>query len=989
MNTNKIIEILQNIHTEDEPYVGKSISILARFAQEKLPVSLGFVVTTLGFNTFLDFSDLKKYYENSKKSENGHYKDLENAFDVVDVPSILSVELSKAYAKISGFSDAYVNMRALILQKNGQEISHRSFVVFDIRGEANILSSLKELYKTILFDNEDVVEKFFNGDLQIVMLVQKSQQSEASGIMFTTDIITQDSNKLAIEAVYGLESIVDFDPVIPDQYIYDKAKGEITEKHVTTQEYMAVRQVGHGNTKIQKVKISPAWQKRQKLDDKHILTLARTGVIIEEGMNEPQQVIWLFEAGKIWINFIESSQKIKLNINKDHSETLQQMIDEKVLNPSISDTNDDGTDVKFHIPDDVRVNKNVLVDLVLSNKEEDKTEEEHKSQNVEPEIISTSRDDVISSAESTSLNEQTIMSKNQDNQASTQVSKEPLLEGKAYAGDKAQGEVCFNPSICKSSDILVLKGDEDLPSDIKVSGFVIEDESDILAIRLHEYFAVPVITGVPLARKILKQGELIEMNGANGHVYETVPYSEQVGEIEMNFVTRNDNKIVDDTTVKIPVSDTESFTVHAQLPELEASPVVETENNADIHIDLPQIEDSSDAETITISSKKEKKDSPKKEVESEINLENDVTLEPLKDLEDTKAEEISRLLNLVQEDTDIVDLQEHTSEPVEGVSTDDQFNVWGKSLEKMITASKRVPTTTALEAIEQAIDDVVTINQSSKELSFDSDEVYISQAVHIDDTKEMDCPFVPTATKVYVSLIDEKLPTNFKNFDGLLFTSSYDQDIYLELLESVLESSDDKEVLAICPPYEKEALTKFLEAVHDLRNKRYRNLSLILPDYRNKKEIADTKRILSSIGLRRSSTFHVLANVSRAINVFRMAELEKSTVDGVYIDLFRLKMNMLGVERLTASTNYADGMKNMVNYINEMYSSQGKSILNITGFRNIQTILQQVLNMGFWAIGASLADANDIKNQISSIEKKKIIGLLSTEKKNTKKTRRK
>lgn len=365
MNLHKTVEILQNVEQTDLDYIGHSLSILAQFAQEKLPVSQGFIITTLGYHAFLDLSDLKKYFENSRKSDDTHYKSLQRAFDVAEIPHELEELIKESYTRISGFTEAYVNLRALVLDRHAKEIQHRSFVIFDTRGEEKLFKSLKTIYKNIIFDNPKIVDKFFNGELQVVVLVQKAQQSEASGVLFTTDVITKDENKLIIEAVYGLETLVNFDATVPDQYVYDKQRQEIVEKHISKQEFMIVRQGGNASA-IEKVPISETWQKRQKIDDKHIITIARTGKIIEEGIGEPQQVIWSYEGGKIWINFIESSKK--LSLESGTKTTLQQMVDEQVI--AFDGQQADGIDVNFHIPKEVSENKDIIFDFKLVNKKD-------------------------------------------------------------------------------------------------------------------------------------------------------------------------------------------------------------------------------------------------------------------------------------------------------------------------------------------------------------------------------------------------------------------------------------------------------------------------------------------------------------------------------------------------------------------------------------------------------------------------------------------
>lgn len=980
MNSNKVVEILQNIESTDQMIVGKSLSILSRFAKEKLPVSTGFILTTLGYHMFLDFSEIRKYYENSRKTDKRDLKSLKNAFDSIEFPKQYSAEIAKAYAKISGFTDAYVNLRALILDKKGNEISHRSFVMFDIRGEENILRNIKDLYKDVIFENEAITDKCFNGELQIVVLAQKALQSEASGVLFTTDVITKDPNRLVIEAVYGLESIVDQEAIVPDQYLFNKTTGEIDEKHIATQEFMAVRQVGGGTSSVQKVKISPAWQKRQKLDDKHILTLAKTGSIIEEGMQEPQQVIWSYEAGKVWINFIESTQK--MNFASNESPTLQELIDEEVFMPEQTaiidprNNDDNGTDVNVHIPEEVRATKNILVDLVLTDDEQSdemrslEINELHANTTVlgkesTDSQITKNTDIPEPSAVHTHLKVDEIEHHVQKTNGKKNISKEPLLEGKHFAGGESEGEVCFDPELCKPNSILVLIGDEDLSASIKVAGFIIEDESELLATRLNDYFNVPAITGVPLARKILKQGELIHINGNNGHIFETIPFSEQVGEIEMNFMTKK-NESIEGSHFSFPVDRHETMVIRTEIPS-ETNAISSKKNKQDeviIEYDTDKSESIENDLAIDLSVHEEKIETP------------NISIKPHASSEVSKKD-ISTLLNLVEEDSDIVefaiDTTEQENDEVQGISPQDQFNVWGKSLENIISASKSVEPLVAVEALEKVMNDRADILENSKEFTFDTEEQFIAQRIKAQvGDREFSSPYIPTATKVYVNIIDEKLPQGFKNFDGIVFSSSFDQEIYLELLEDTLVKAEEKEVLALCPPYEHEALIKFLENIYALRNKGYRNLSLILPDYRNKKEIAEVKKILSTLGMRRSSTFGIFANISRTINVFRIEEIDKTMVDGIYVDLFRLKMNMLGVEKLTASTRYVEGMKNMVEYIHSNLLIDGRTMLNVTGFAQTNKIIDHIFGYGFWGVGCSLGEADSVKKHLSLIEKKRI-----------------
>lgn len=342
---------LQEIPTNHREKVGQSILILSGFSKEKLPVSPGFVITTDVFN------DLVSHMTQTSNTE---FKNVEKNIIDYQFSKEIETNIKKCYAKISGFIESYVNLRALVIDHDGYEINHRSFVVYDIHGEKQIIHAIKTLYKEIIFDNKELSTKFFNKELNIVILVQKAQQAESSGILFTTDLITKASNRMVIEAVYGLEILIDNDPIIPDQYIYDKSNDKIIEKYISKQEYMVVRRGISSHYGNQKVPITLAWQQRQKLDDKHIFALAKIGIAIEEGLKTSQQISWSYEGGKIWINFIENSVKLEF---KNKKIRLQDLINEELV-----ELPTEGIDMNIHIPKEVVNSKAVTLDILLSDK---------------------------------------------------------------------------------------------------------------------------------------------------------------------------------------------------------------------------------------------------------------------------------------------------------------------------------------------------------------------------------------------------------------------------------------------------------------------------------------------------------------------------------------------------------------------------------------------------------------------------------------------
>jgi phosphohistidine swiveling domain-containing protein len=908
------IKFLHDITIEDQISIGKSISVLSRFLQERLSVPTGFVLSKYIFIKYLDLTSLRDYYKNSRKDKNIDH--LYDAFEATHLPDELRYLIGNYYSKISGFSDAFVNIRGIIIDSDSNEISHRTYQAYEVRGLSNVLNEIENLYKEIVIENKNAIEKFFSGELNIVILIQKSVQTEASGLMYTTDIITKDNSKLTIEALYGIEAGASLEGLVPDQYIFDKNSNKIVEKHISTQEKMIVRQTGSSKT-TQTIKISPAWQKRQKIDDKHINILAKTGLLIEEELNESQLVSWSFEAGKIWLTFVESLNKKSFSASNT-SKDMQIKINEQVSKIPMQNEEEMATNSE-------ESNKNILFDNYI-----------HK------EILNNEKEEM-----------QSIKS------ANANISKEPLLEGEFYIGEEIIGQITFDSENANINNILVLKGDEDISSNLKVAGFIIEESSELLAKRLNEYFQNTVITGVPLAMRILREGETMKIDGNTGRIYELINDTEEL-------TTETDFESKFSLNPPQLSQSVEMLPINSEEIDLDSNMQAQIEPKASV-AQVSFYED----DKVTI----EKTPLPQTNIviANKINFHNESVDKLLTLVNENSANEIKEVENAS------ADIQ---NEEVKGLNPNDQIRVWGDSLEKIIKASKKVETSSALEALEHVVDTAKDVIEESKEFAFDQDENYISQITHdLNPKKSKYIEFIPTATKVYVHIIDEVVDEELENYDGLVFTSTMEPEIFFQLLEQNIERANDKEIIVISPPYEEEALLKFFKTIHKIRSKGNRNISLILPDYRNKKELAEFKKLLSVAGLRRSSTFEIFANLSRTMNVFRSNELTSDIVDGSYIDLFRLKMNMLGVEKLTASTRYVEGMKNLVKFLHNNIELEGRSLINISGFAEPKKVLKDILNYKFWGIICDLYSADQTKKIISSIEQKAVENIFNTKKK--------
>jgi pyruvate,water dikinase len=128
--------------------------------------------------------------------------------------------------------------------------------------------------------------------------VQMMIDSEYSGIMFTIDPVSEDPNKLSIEAGYGFGEAIVSGSITPDRYVVDKEKIEIMDKEINDQPWKIIKA---GREGAKHVDVLSEKRKAQKLTDDQIIELAKIGLLIEKHYGKPQDTEFAIEKGKIYM----------------------------------------------------------------------------------------------------------------------------------------------------------------------------------------------------------------------------------------------------------------------------------------------------------------------------------------------------------------------------------------------------------------------------------------------------------------------------------------------------------------------------------------------------------------------------------------------------------------------------------------------------------------------------------------------------------------
>jgi pyruvate,water dikinase len=308
----KAIVWFNEVSKNDVPTVGGKGANLGEMTRAEIPVPPGFIVTANAYFDFLEKSGLKdKIRHQLKPLDTSNSKQLQQIAAEIKklimgaaMPPELAKEIGQAYTQMGG---GLVAVRSSATAEDLPEASfagqQRTFL--NVEGEKEVVAAVQECWAS-LFEPRAIFYRHHQGfdhfKVGIAVPVQKMIQSQASGVMFTLEPVTSDSDKIVIEAVYGLGEAIVSGEITPDLYVVDKDSLKILNSKTVVQESQLIKNpdASAKETNIW-VPLPTSAQSQQKLTDSEIIKLAWLGKQIEDHYRFPQDIEWAKEDNKIYI----------------------------------------------------------------------------------------------------------------------------------------------------------------------------------------------------------------------------------------------------------------------------------------------------------------------------------------------------------------------------------------------------------------------------------------------------------------------------------------------------------------------------------------------------------------------------------------------------------------------------------------------------------------------------------------------------------------
>ena len=289
----KYIKIIREVKKEDVSVVGGKGANLGELSNAGLPVPEGFCITGRTFDEYIRRNNFEI------QTASGSDK-LRASIAAGQIWSELDQEIAESYAALGQ------NMRVAVRSSaTAEDLPEASFAgqqetYLNVVGKEQLIDAIKKCYASLYSVRAVTYRKQTNFDavkVSLAVVIQKMVGSEISGVLFTADPVSQDPDRMMLNASWGLGEAIVSGKVTPDMYIYSKKQRRIVDKKLGDKDIY----IGYGTTGIEERKTSAEQKDCFCLSDKQALEVFGMGLNIEQHYGKPQDIEWAISNGKLYV----------------------------------------------------------------------------------------------------------------------------------------------------------------------------------------------------------------------------------------------------------------------------------------------------------------------------------------------------------------------------------------------------------------------------------------------------------------------------------------------------------------------------------------------------------------------------------------------------------------------------------------------------------------------------------------------------------------
>jgi len=364
MGNKKLLVWFEEVDKHDVGLVGGKGANLGEMVNAKFPIPYGFIVTSQAYFDFIKEAKLEKKIKNFLSTVNYNNQDelhqasihIKELIIKTPFPESLAHQVIKYYEFLNEreekiLTNDFVGVTKKTIHRvkhiyhpplvavrssaTAEDLPSASFAgqqetFLNIKGESHLLMKIRECWAS-LFTERAIFYRHNQGldhaKVGLAAVVQRMVESDKSGIAFSIDPVTNDKNKLVIEAIFGLGEFIVQGRVTPDHYEVDKKSMLILKKE---NHYQTSKMIKDGLVN-KEVKLAKKSGSVIKLSDEEITKLAFLVKDIEKHYYFPQDIEWAIKDDRVYI--VQSRPITTINQNlKGKSQNDKSLIS----NPQLS-----------------------------------------------------------------------------------------------------------------------------------------------------------------------------------------------------------------------------------------------------------------------------------------------------------------------------------------------------------------------------------------------------------------------------------------------------------------------------------------------------------------------------------------------------------------------------------------------------------------------------------------------------------------------------
>jgi rifampicin phosphotransferase len=275
--------------------VGGKGASLATLRRAGLPVPPGFHVTTAAYRRFVAHHGLAEQILDSADGSSEGAADIAALFAAHDVPDEIAAPIRAAYAAL-GSPAVAVRSSATAEDLPGASFAGQQDTFLDVRGANAVVDAVRRCWASLWtvrameYRRREAIDP---ADVALAVVVQELVDADAAGVLFTADPVTGATDRMVVNATWGLGESLVGGHVTPDELVLDAATGAVRERRTGDKAVMTVRTPDGPAER-------PVPDDRRRvpvLDDAHAAELATLGRRIAAHYGRPMDVEWTLARG--------------------------------------------------------------------------------------------------------------------------------------------------------------------------------------------------------------------------------------------------------------------------------------------------------------------------------------------------------------------------------------------------------------------------------------------------------------------------------------------------------------------------------------------------------------------------------------------------------------------------------------------------------------------------------------------------------------------